>query len=138
MIEYRKNEPVDPQTLAALYRSVGWEGYASLPDALAAAARRSVFSAAALENGDLVGFIRVVGDGAFIAYIQDILVCPHRQRNGIGTRLLEFALESCRAVRQIVLLTDDTQATRAFYEKAGFSEPGRLGLVSYVRFTPPL
>lgn len=138
MIEYRKNEPVDPQTLAALYRSVGWECYANRPDALAAAARRSVFSAAAWENGDLVGFIRVVGDGAFIAYIQDILVCPHRQRSGIGTRLLEFVLESCRAVWQIVLLTDDTQATRAFYEKAGFSEPGRLGLVSYVRFNPPL
>lgn len=136
MIEYRTNEPIAAQTLAALYRSVGWEGYADRPDALAQAARRSVFSAAAWESGHLVGFMRVVGDGAFIAYIQDILVRPDRQRSGVGSRLLQLALKSCSDIRQIVLLTDDTPQTRAFYEKNGFSEPDRLGLVSYVRFNP--
>lgn len=136
MIEYRENEAVAPETLAALYRSVGWEGYANQPEALAAAAARSFFTFGAWEDGALVGFIRVVGDGAFIACVQDILVRPDHQRRGVGSHLIALALERCRKIRQIALMTDDAPATRAFYEKNGFSEPAKLGLVSYVRFNP--
>jgi ribosomal protein S18 acetylase RimI-like enzyme len=39
-------------------------------------------------ENDLVGIIRVVGDGHSIVYIQDIIVRPNHQRNGIGSILL--------------------------------------------------
>ena len=41
----------------------------------------------------LVGLVRVVGDGASIAYVQDLLVHPDWQRRGIGARLLRDAME---------------------------------------------
>ena len=41
----------------------------------------------------LHSFVWVVGDGASIAYVQDLLVHPDWQRRGIGARLLRDAME---------------------------------------------
>lgn len=68
---------------------------------------------------ELVGLIRVVGDDASIAYVQDLLVKPNHQRRGIATRIMRDAFKRFEHVRQFVLLTDDTAASRAFYESLG-------------------
>ena len=85
------------------------------------------------EGRRLVGLVRVVGDGASIAYVQDLLVHPDWQRRGIGARLLRDAMERFARVRQFLLLADDAPAPRAFYEAMGLGPVGEGHCVAYMR-----
>ncbi|MDN6029387.1 MAG: GNAT family N-acetyltransferase [Lactobacillus sp.] len=80
-----------------------------------------------------MGLVRTVGDNQTILYVQDILVDPHYQRRGIGMNLMKQVMAKHQNIRQKVLLTDDTVATRSFYRKCGFTETSELNLVSFYR-----
>jgi len=88
---------------------------------------------AAYQGERLCGIIRGVGDGVSVLYIQDLLVLPEYQRRGIGSKLLEQMLAAFPDVNQTVLLTDDTEATIGFYEKAGFRKVNDVGLRAFIR-----
>lgn len=123
--------------LAALYGSVGWSSYTGNLGALEAGIRNSLRVVTARVDGHLVGLARVVGDGATIVYLQDVLVDPECQRHGVGRQLVQAVFEPFQHVRQHVLLTDDEPGQRAFYESLGFTEirdvePGTLR--AFVRF----
>lgn len=123
--------------LVALYDSVGWTSYTGSPETLERAIAGSLRVVTARDEGRLVGLARIVGDGATIAYLQDVLVDPTHHRRGLGRLLVAAAFAPFDAVRQHVLLTDDEPAQRAFYEALGFSEirdvaPGSLR--AFVRF----
>lgn len=68
----------------------------------------------------MLGIIRTVGDGYSIVFVQDIIVLPEYQHNGIGTALLKKILEIYQSVYQITLLTDNTDKTIQFYKSVGF------------------
>jgi len=70
----------------------------------------------------LVGLARVVSDKATICYLQDVLVHPDHQREGVGRQLVELALKPYAHVRQKVLLTDDEPGQKAFYESLGYAQ----------------
>lgn len=74
----------------------------------------------AYDGNNLVGIIRVVGDGYSIVYIQDVVVLPQCQRKGIGSLLLKSILLEYKDVYQKVLMTDDTEETMKFYKSLGF------------------
>ena len=80
--------------------------------------------------------VRAVGDDASIAYVQDVLVRPDRQRRGIGARLLAAALERFAHVRQLVLVADDEEKTASFYRSAGLTDLADEGCRAFVRFPP--
>ena len=98
----------------SLYAAVGWTAYTKDPDTLVAAIEGSTAIFTATDDGALVGLARVISDGATICYLQDLLVHPASQRQGIGTALVAAALAAFPAVRQKVLLTDDEPEQRAF------------------------
>ncbi|NDK31788.1 GNAT family N-acetyltransferase [Nesterenkonia haasae] len=123
--------------VVALYREVGWTTYADDTVTLEAALAGSSHVVAARRDGRLVGLARVISDGATICYLQDVLVHPDAQRAGIGRTLVVAALEPYHSVRQKVLLTDDEQGQRAFYEALGYQEVREHGtgsLRAFVRF----
>lgn len=105
-----------------LYDSVGWSAYTRNPELLTDALAASLSVVTARLDGELVGLVRVVGDGLTIVYLQDILVTPSYQRLGIGRQLLRRVFEPYSEVRQKVLLTDDEPGQRLFYETMGFTE----------------
>jgi GNAT superfamily N-acetyltransferase len=120
----------------ALYEAVGWTAYTREPDTLRAAVRGSSFVVAAQRAGRLIGLARAVSDDASIAYLQDVLVHPDAQRGGVGRALVTAFCERYAHVRQLVLLTDDEPAQRAFYEALGFTEirdAGTGSLRAFVR-----
>ena len=98
------------------------------------AIKNSLLTVTAWDGSKLVGLIRIVGDGVTIIYIQDILVLKSYKRKGIGTYLINTVCEEYKAVRQKVLLTDDTPETREFYESLGFVSCDKGQLVSFVKF----
>ena len=124
---YREDE------ILALYDSVGWTAYTERPAMLRQAIEHSLCVLAAYQDGTLVGLARAVGDGASIVYVQDILVSPPYQRRGIGSALLRQLLARYAAVYQLVLMTDDTPRTAAFYRAMGLSRMEQLGCCGFVR-----
>jgi len=79
----------------------------------------SLWCETAWQGETLAGLVRVVGDDASIAYVQDLLVVPELQGHGVGTHLLHDALDRFAHVRQFVLITDDDAKTLAFYARSG-------------------
>ena len=128
-LEYKDSE------ILALYKAVGWKNYYENPQMLKEAYEHSLYILGAYSEEELVGIIRVVGDGYSIIYIQDILVLPDYQRKGIGRLLLKNVLEKYSQVYQKVLLTDDQPKTKQFYESMGFQTADKFGCVGFVSYT---
>lgn len=125
--EFKKDE------IWQLYTQVGWTSYTENMTALERGYKNSLLVLAAYENEELLGIVRVVGDGATIILVQDILVYPQKQRQGIGTSLIKAVLERYADVRQIQLVTDNTPKTVAFYQSLGFVELEKLGCCGFMR-----
>lgn len=121
-IELRTDVHPTLSSLLALYTAVGWHVYTreeSCAD-LEKAVRNSSYMATAWDDATLVGMVRALSDDVSIGYVQDILVHPDYQRQGIGERLLHCCIERYAQVRSLVLMTDDEKRQRLFYERAGF------------------
>lgn len=132
-IRYRENEPLAIGRLMELYTDAGWTAYTDHPALLEKAVRNSLWQISAWNGEELVGLIRAVGDGASILYIQDILVKKSHQRQDIGSELLQQMLQRYSAIRQTVLLTDDSPETDAFYRANGLIPVGETGAVAFNR-----
>ncbi len=117
----------DEQQLLPLYRAVGWHNYHQRPEMLRSAYAHSLCILGAYEADRLVGIIRAVGDGHSIVFIQDILVHPAHQRQGIGTALMRSLLAQYPHVYQIQLSTDNTTKSAAFYRSLGFRPLTEIG-----------
>ncbi len=117
-----------------LYTAVGWTTYTDNMPALQAGFENSMIVLAAYEGDELLGILRAVGDGATIVFIQDILVFPEKQRQGVVTALLKDVLRRYKNVRQIELATDNTPETVAFYKSLGFLEMSEVGCCGFIRF----
>ena len=120
MIRYACNPRLDFAAVLDLYASVSWSNYTNHPRRLEQAFHQSLFVMAAYDDEELVGLIRVVGDGLTIVFIQDLLVYPHYQRQGIGRCLLQQTLERFKDVYQIQLATEQSDKNLAFYRELGF------------------
>jgi GNAT superfamily N-acetyltransferase len=108
--------------LLALCEAVGWSQYTRAPTTLRAAIAGSSYVVTARRGGRLIGLARAISDDATICYLQDVLVLPNEQRDGVGRALVQAMLDRYRTVRQKVLLTDDEPGQRAFYEALGYAE----------------
>ena len=120
MIHYKTNPQLDFAAVLDLYDSVNWSNYTNRPQQLEQAFHQSLFVMAAYDEDKLVGLIRAVGDGLTIVFIQDLLVYPHYQRQGIGLSLLQQTLERFKNVYQIQLATEQSDKNLAFYRELGF------------------
>ena len=133
LIGYKTNDAISFEEILPLYEAVGWTNYTTNPTMLKNALEHSLFLISARdENGKLIGFLRAVGDGYSILYIQDIIVLPEYQRQGIGTQLLRQTLEHFKEVYQIILTTDSELKTIAFYEANGFTALSKYGCTSFM------
>lgn len=132
-MKYVTSKNIDLVQMTELYNSVGWTAYTKNPAALQQAMSNSLLVIAAIDKDKVIGLIRVVGDGISIIYIQDLLIAPQYQRQGVGSHLIELVLNQYQSVRQKVLLTIDEPQTRLFYEKCGFVSCDRGELVAFYR-----
>lgn len=121
MLEYKQEIPA-MEDLLALYSSVGWTNYTNNPSMLEEAVKVSLWQLSVYDKEELVAYIRLVGDGHSVIFVQDLLVRPDYQRQGIGKKLLEKALETFPHVYQRLLVTERSEKNLAFYQSLGFVE----------------
>ena len=132
-MEIKEYKEYNEEEIARLYTAVGWTAYTDNIRVLREGYKNSMLVLAAYDGEELLGIIRTVGDGATIVFVQDILVFPDKQRQGIGTALLKEILNRYPDVRQIELATDNTAKTMAFYKLMGFSEMSEIGCCGFMK-----
>ena len=77
----------------------------------------------------LVGFVNVIWDGLAHAWIQDVMVAPSHQRNGIGARIVAAARDEARGAGCDWLHVDFDEHHRDFYFDACGFTPTTAGLI---------
>lgn len=127
--EYVYNE----DEVRRLYSEVGWVAYTQDMENLKKGYSNSLLVLGAYEKGELLGLIRVVGDGHTVVLVQDILVYPDKQRCGVGTALLRAVMDRFGGVRQLELVTDNTPKTVEFYKSLGLREFSEIGCCGFMR-----
>ena len=132
-MEIREYIKYNEEEISRLYNAVGWTAYTENMPALREGFKNFMLVLAAYDGEELLGIIRTVGDGATIVFVQDILVFPDKQRQGIGTALLREILNRYPNVRQIELATDNTAKTVGFYKSMGFAEMSEIGCCGFMK-----
>lgn len=74
------------------------------------------------EKGRLIGYLRILTDHAYMFYILDVMVDPNTRGSGIGSRLVEIAVDGCKSQGFIKLFLTAVPGSEDFYAKHGFKE----------------
>ena len=113
--------------IVELYDSVLWSAYTKDIDSLYRAYKNSSYVVFAQNNkGRLIGIARSISDDVSIHYLQDILIHPKFQKQGVGRMILNNVLSYYSHVRTHVLLTDDEEKQLIFYKSLGYSNTKEL------------
>ena len=124
-IVYKTDVRPGEDELAGLYKGVGWD-MADSPAHLHKAVSESGWVASAWHEERLVGLARVLTDGVYVAFFQEIVVHPDFQHQGVGKELLDLYDESFGNYPSQVAVTD-LEWARGKLEKRGFrAETGAL------------
>ena len=121
------NLPVTAADICALRRAVGWsELEADYPAAL-----NGYWATVGVrdEAGRLVGWGAILSDGVRHAVLLDVIVHPARQRQGLGRRMLQTAIDHCRRQGITLIHVDFTADNIPFYRACGF-QIGLGGLIN--------
>ena len=99
---------------------VGWKTYQE--SVIEKALPNTLYCVCACVGEKLVGMARVIGDGGMVYYIQDVIVIPQHQRQGIGTQMMDMVMAYIRlhASQNTIVGLMSAVGKEAFYEKYGF------------------
>ncbi|MFQ9933443.1 MAG: GNAT family N-acetyltransferase [Lachnospiraceae bacterium] len=135
-----KENTLDLDTYFSLRASVGWKLLTNTQ--AEKALKNSLITITAYENNVPVGMGRIVGDGAVICYVQDLVVHPDYQKLGVGRlimeRLIKFVSEVKEKDSEIMMCLMCAKGREHFYEKFGFvgrpTEDLGPGMIQYIRY----
>lgn len=123
-----------PQEHRRLAEAVGWAHAFDWPSQPASLAGSTLGVVAVDAAGETVGMARVVGDGVKYFMVQDVVVLPDRQGQGIGrallARVLDVIAERAPAPAFVTLFATDEGS--ALYRAAGFGVGDMTGMVRLV------
>ena len=120
MIKITKERSVSIDDVLPLYQAVGWTNYTNQPQMLEQALSHSLATYLARDGEKIVGLVRLVGDGFSSVFVQDLIVLPSYQRQGIGSSMMKEALADYKGAYQVQLATEQTEKTLGFYRSLGF------------------
>lgn len=117
-----EERPPSPEDFVRLRAECGW-GVIGLETARKALGG-SIFDLTCFDGTELIGFGRVVGDGALYFYLQDVIVRPSYRGRSIGrqivSRLTEAALARAEIGATIGLMS--AKGKEELYRRSGFQE----------------
>lgn len=112
--------PPDADSFMRLREAVGWEN-CSKPITLESI-DASLFWASMYEGEYLVATGRVIGDGAMYFYIQDVIVAPSHQGQGLGNQIMQhienYLIKNTTKHATVGLLA--AKGKEGFYQKYGY------------------
>ena len=121
MITIKENQ-LNTEVYLSLRKAVNWKvltkGQADK------AIENCLYNVTAYVDDIPVGMGRIVGDGAVICYIQDLVVLPGYQQLGIGKQIMRHLIDYVEGIREdnteLMLCLMCAKGREPFYEKLGF------------------
>lgn len=120
-IEYKENT-LTVEDFQELRTAVGW--FKAHPVLAERSINGTLYSVCAYAGRKTVGMASVIGDGGMTLYVQDVIVHPGYQGQGIGKKLMVFIMNYISSsapvgsVLQVSLMA--SKGKEAFYERFGF------------------
>ncbi len=118
--------------LVELYKLVGWDFYMEKVKNIHYCYKQALCVYTLRDDDKLIATIRVIGDGISIIYIQDLLVHPDYQRQGLATKLMKLVLQEYENCYQKVLISEDDETHRNFYKKLGFHFLAEANCIGFI------
>jgi GNAT superfamily N-acetyltransferase len=107
----------DFPAIQALSAAGGWTTPAERPEASLASWKAANPAIVAEADGEIIGFLRALSDGAVTTYVAELLVAPAWRGRGLGRALLD----ACQALVPTTRLDLLAEATASdFYGRVGF------------------
>jgi len=76
-----------------------------------------------LEDKDtIVGLVRIIGDSTYEYYISEVMVAPEYQNQGIGTKLMNTALDYCKDNGFMKIFLTAAHGREPYYRRFGFKD----------------
>ena len=105
------------------------------------AIEKSLYTVTAYIDDKPAGMGRIVGDGAVICYIQDLVVLPEYQMLGIGKAIMQKLIAYVNSITEegteMMLCLMCAKGREQFYEKLGFiARPTDMlgtGMIQYIK-----
>lgn len=138
MVTLKKNT-LDLETYLSLRKAVGWKKLSE--NQAKRALDNCLYNVVAYVEDKPVAMGRVVGDGAVICYVQDLIVLPEYQGMKIGTKLIEdikkFVTEIKEEDTEVMLCLMCAKGREKFYEGLGFiarpTDTLGPGMIQYIK-----
>ena len=101
-------------------------------DTLELSLTNTIYSVSAYDYGTIVGYGRLIGDGAKFYYIKNIMVDPDYRNQKIGTTIMEMLMEKIKEYKEdepnLVVSVGADPGKEKFYRKFGFKTRQELFL----------
>lgn len=138
MITFEENR-LDEQTYLFLREQVNWKLLSG--NQAKRAIDNSLYVLVAYEEGQPIGMGRIVGDGAVICYIQDLIVVPSAQGKRVGSMLIDKLIQYVKGITEenteMMLCLMCAKGRESFYKHHNFVErPNQMlgpGMIQYIR-----
>lgn len=130
---------LDVDTYLYLRASVGWKKLSR--EQAEAALKNSLYTLCAYIDDKPVAMGRIVGDGAVICYIQDLIRHPSAKGSGVGRRIMERLIAHVKSIgypgTEMMLDLMCAKGREKFYESLDFlarpTEKLGPGMIMYIQ-----
>lgn len=118
MAEVRDIRPAEAEAARQLLAANGWTGSVSTLEQFRLLLSRSQRALVAVEDGEVVGFLRALTDGLENGYISMLVVSDKHRRKGIGRALVSAVVDADRKMTWV--LRAARSGAPEFWERVGF------------------
>ena len=118
MAEVRDIRPTEAEAARQLLAANGWTGSVSTLEQFRLLLSRSQCALVAVQDGEVVGFLRALTDGLENGYISMLVVSDKHRRKGIGRALVSAVVDADRKMTWV--LRAARSGAPEFWERVGF------------------